>query len=101
MVGALISVKKYLTVPQDYPGLLYVVDIYRVFLGICLSSWASAKHNCILTCEGNIAFDFSPESWPVFHIELTGIIIQCGLLQLFSPTPSGDGGNLPLHHNYQ
>ena len=38
----------------------------------------------IFIYEENIAFDGSTESWPVFRIELTGIIIQHGLLWLFS-----------------
>ena len=44
-----------------------------------------------LTSEEKIVFDGSPESWPVFRIELTGILIKRGLLELFN-LASGGGG---------
>ena len=45
----------------------------------------------ILTCEENISFYGSPQSWPVFHIGINVILIQRGLLELFS-TASGVAG---------
>ena len=96
MVGAPIDVKEYPTVVQYYLGPPSAVDLDRVLLEIYLFSWSSANLSGILTCEENIAFDGSPESWPVFRIELTGIIIQLRLLQLFPPASSGGVGNIPL-----
>ena len=84
MVGVLISVKKYLSLARVYPGLPPVAIMIRVTLERYLSSWTSAKKKIILTCEEKITFDGVSESFPVFRIEMTGILIKHGLLQLFS-----------------
>ena len=59
-------------------------------LGQYLYFWASTNITEILNFGEDVAFDSSPESWPVFRIELTGILIKRGLLELL-PTMSGDG----------
>ena len=43
MVGSLISVNKFLTLVQYYPGIPSMVVMDRVSLEQYLSSWASAK----------------------------------------------------------
>ena len=101
MVRSTISVNKYLTVAQSYLGLTSVVDLDMVLLEIYLCSWSSDNQNGTLNCEEKIAFYGSPESWTVFLIELTGIIIQRGLFQLFIPTYSGGGGKTPLRQHFQ
>ena len=54
--------------------------------------WTSAKQKGLLTIEEKITFGGSSESWPVFHIELTGILTKYGLQELLyfaSPDVSG------------
>ena len=101
MVRAIISVNKYFTLDQSYPGLLSMVYLDDVSLELYMSSWAYLKQTRILTCDQKIAFDGYPDSWPVFRIELTGIIIQRGLFQLYSPTSSKIDGKTPPHENFQ
>ena len=55
-----------------------------------LSSWKYVKSVGILTCGEDIAFDGSPESLPIFHVELTGILLKHDLL-LVLYTSSGAG----------
>ena len=97
MVGFLISVKNYLSLARVYPGLPPVVGMLRVMLEIYLSSWTSAKQKGLLTCEEKIIFDGVSESWPVFRIDMTGILIKYGLLQLFSLASVGGPGVTPPH----
>ena len=68
MVGALISVKKFLKIAKIYPGLPPVESLDKASLEIYLYLWTSAKQSGILTCEEKIVFDCAPESWPVFCI---------------------------------
>lgn len=67
-----------------------------------LYSWEYANMAGILTCEEKNAFDVSPEICSVFCIELTGILIQRGLLELFSTTSGVVGatskGDTPPHN---
>ena len=100
MVGALTPVKKYLSLDRFYPGLPPIVGMQRVTLEQYLSSWMPAKHKGILTSEEKITFDSIYESWPVFRIETTGILIKYGLQELLPQTlPSGSG--LPPHLYFQ
>ena len=80
MVGVLISVNKYLILACAYPGLLPVVDLQIVTLERYLSYWTSAKKMGLLTCKENIKFDGVYENWPVFCIEMTGILIKYRIL---------------------
>ena len=43
---------------------------------------------------GEIVFDVYLDSWLVFCIEMTGILIQRGLLELFTLAPGGGGVNM-------
>ena len=95
MVGVIIYVKNFLTLAQSYLGLPPVGNMDRIMLEQYLSSWESAKQTGILTCDENTAFDGSPESLPIFRIEPTGILIQHGLLELFSLASGGGGGTPP------
>ena len=78
----LISVKNYLSLAIIYPGLPPVLGMLIAKIKVYLSSCTSAKQMGILTCEENITFDGASESWPVFRIEMTGILIKNGFLQL-------------------
>ena len=77
----------------------------RIYLERYLSFWESVKTTVILTCEEKIVFYCYPESWPVFRLEPTVILIQCGLLELFSPYSSVVGGTftvfMPPHQFFQ
>ena len=84
MVVVLISVKMYLSLDRAYPGLLHVVDLKRVTLQQYLSFWTSAKQKGILTSEEKITFDGNSESWPVFCIEMRGILIKYDIQDLLS-----------------
>ena len=59
----------------------------------------------ILTFKENILFDGSSESWLVFCIELTSILIQNDLLELFLPESGVAGGTFtsvtPPHQFFQ
>ena len=66
-----------------------------------MSSCAYDNNTEILTCEEKIAFDESPDSWPFFCIELTSILIQRDLLELFSPSSSGGCGKIPPNQHFQ
>ena len=59
-----------------------MVGMLRVTIEGHLSSWTSTEQMGILTCEENITFDGASESWPVFRIEMTGILIKNGFLQM-------------------
>ena len=54
-----------------------------------------------LTSEEKIAFYGSPDLWLVFSIEMTVILIQKGILDLFTPESSGVGGNTHPHLYFQ
>ena len=79
MVGSLTSVKKYLILARASPGILPVVGLQRVMLEQYLSYWTSAKQKGVLTSEEKIMFDGSSKIWPVFRIDITGILIKYGL----------------------
>ena len=97
IVGVLIYVKKYPILARVYPGLTPVIGMFRVTLERCLSSWTSANQKGILTCKDNITFDCFSESWNVFHIETTGILITYSLLQLVSLVSVRGSGVTPSH----
>ena len=84
MVGDLTSVKKYLNLARVYPGIPPIVDLQHVRLERYLSSWMSTKKRGILTSYEKIIFNGSSESWPVFLIEMIGILIEYGLQELLS-----------------
>ena len=92
IVGVLISVKNYISLSRVYPGLPHVAVILIVALEVYIYSWTSAKQMGVLTCEENIKFDGASESWPVFRIEMTGILIKHGILQLLSLASVGGSG---------
>ena len=54
-----------------------------------------------MTCEEKITFDCVSESWLVFRIDMTGILIKHGLLQFFSLAYVGGSGVTPLHLYFQ
>ena len=54
------------------------------------------KYSGNITSEEKIVFDVSPDSWPFFRIEMPGILIQSGLLDLFNPASGGGDCNTPL-----
>ena len=89
IVGALIFLKKYLSLARVYPGIPPVVGMIRVTLEGYLYSWTSDKQNGILNFEDKITFGSVSESWPVFRIDMTGILIKRGLLQLIPITSFG------------
>ena len=60
-VGALLYVKKFLSLAKIYPGLPPVESLDRASLERYLSSWTSVKRSGILTCEEKIVFDGAPE----------------------------------------
>ena len=80
MVGVIIPVNNYLILARGYPGIQPVADLQRAMIEQYLSSWTSAKQKGLLACEEKIIFDGNSESWPVFRIEITGILISYGLL---------------------
>ena len=51
MVGAIISVNKFITLAHSYLGLTSVIDLDRVFLEQYLSSWEYIEQNGILNRE--------------------------------------------------
>ena len=67
----------------------------RVTLEEYLSSWTSTKQKGTLTCDEKITFDGVSEIYPVFRIEMTGILIKYGLLKFFSLTSVGGSGAIP------
>ena len=101
IVGVLISVKNYLRLACVYPVLPLALGMLRFTLEGYLSSWTSAKNMGIPTCEENITFYGVSESWPVFRIEITGILIKHGFLQLFSLASVGGSGVTPAHLYFQ
>ena len=105
IVSALISVKKYLTLSKSYPKLPHVGILCKEFMEEHLSSWESVKMIWIIACEENISFDGSPESWTVFCIESTGVLIKRDLLKLLSSTTGLTGvpfrGDTPPYQFFQ
>ena len=81
--------KNCLGLARVYPGLPPVVGMLRLTLEGYLSSCTSVKQMGILTCEEKITFDGASDSWPVFRIDMTGILIKHGLFQLISFTSVG------------
>ena len=59
------------------------------------------KQPGILGCKKKIGFDGYPENWPVFCIELTGIFIQRGILELISPASGWGSSKMPPRQNFQ
>ena len=57
-----------------------MVGMLRVTLEGYLYYWTSMKQMGILTCEEKIKFDGASESWPIFRIEMKGIVIKHGLV---------------------
>ena len=96
-MGVLISVKKYLSLACTYPGPPPMVDIKRVMLERYLSSWTFSNQKGLLTCEEKIPFYANYDSWPIFCIEMTGIIIKYGIQKLLSHVLPGGSGVLPPH----
>ena len=84
-----------------YPGLPPVLYMLKVTLEVYLYYWTYMKHMGILTCEDKITFYGASESWPVFRIEMKGILIKHGLLQLLSFAYVGGSGVTPLHLYFQ
>ena len=78
-----------------------MLGMLRVMIEGYLSSWTSANQKGIFTCEEKKAFVGASESWPVFLIEMTGILIKYGLIQLFSFALVGGCGNTPPHLYFQ
>ena len=93
----IISVKKYLNQARAYPGLPPAVYLKQVTFEQNLSYLTSAKQKGLLTSEEKITFDGNSESWLVFHIEMTGILIKCGLQGLLYYALPGGSGLLPPH----
>ena len=85
------------SLPRDTP----VVVMFIVTLEKCFSSWTSDNQKGILTCEEKIKFDGFSESLTVFRIEITGILIKYGLLQLFYLASVGGSGVTPPHLYFQ
>ena len=83
-MGALISAKRHLRLEHVHPGLPPIDSLRRAMLELYLSSWTSANKKGILTIHDKITSDGSSESWPVFCIELTGILIKYGFRELLS-----------------
>ena len=52
-------------------------------------------------CDKKITFDGVYESWPVFRIEITGILIKYGLIELISHALSGGSDVAPPHMYFQ
>ena len=69
----------------------------RGTLEIYLSSWKYANNKGLLNYEENITFYGVSESWSVFIIEMTGILIKYDRLQLFSLSLVGGIGVTPPH----
>ena len=101
MVGVLISVKKYLRLARACPGLPPVIDLKQVTLKKYVSYLTSDKQKGLLNSEEKITFDGNSESWPVFRIEMTGILIKYGLQELLSHELPGGSGVLPSHLYFQ
>ena len=101
MVEVLTSVKKYLRLARAYPGIPPVVDLKQVKIERYLYYWTSDKHKGLLTSEEKITFDSNSESWPVFCIEMTGILIKFGLQELLSSVLPGASSVLPPHLYFQ
>ena len=78
-----------------------MVGMLRVTLEICFSYWTSAKQKGILSCDKNITFGGVSESWTIFRIEITGVLITYSLLQLFSLASVGVSGVTPPHLYFQ
>ena len=62
--------------------------------------WTFAKQTGIPTCEEDITFGGTSESWPVFCIEMAGILTKYGPLQLLSFASVGGLGITPSPHIY-
>ena len=84
MVEVFTSVKKYLRLARAYPGIPPVVDLKQVKIERYLYSWTYDKHKGLLTSEEKITFDGNSESWPVFCIEMRGILIKYDIQDLLS-----------------
>ena len=97
----IISVKKYLNQARAYPGLPPVVYLKQVTFERNLSYLTSAKQKGLLTSEEKITFDGNFETWPVFCIEMTGILIKFGLQELLSSVLPGASSVLPPHLYFQ
>ena len=82
MVGSLILAKEYLSLRRVHPSLPDIRDLTRTQLERYISSWSSAKQKGLFPCDEKVSFDGNSESWPGFHIELTGILIKNGLQEI-------------------
>ena len=78
-----------------------MVDLNRASLERYISLWTYAKQSGALTSKEKVLFDVSPEIWPFFCIEMTGILIQRRLLELFTLASGGVGSNTPPHLYFQ
>ena len=78
-----------------------MVGIPRVTLKVYLYSWTSDKEIGVLTCEENITFDGASEIYPVFCIDMTGIIIKRGLFHVLSLESVGGFGINPPNLYFQ
>ena len=93
--------KNYLSLAHFYLGLPPVVGMLRVTIEGYLSSWTSINHMGIPTYEEKITFDGASESWSVFRIKITGILIKHGLLLFLSFASVGGSGVTPPHLYFQ
>ena len=94
-MGDLTSVKIYISLTRAYPGLTPVVGMLRVMIEGYLSSWKFGDKIEILTCEERISIEGASESWPIFRIYITGIIIKHVIFQLISLASVGGYSNTP------
>ena len=95
IVYRLISMKKYIVVAETYTNLTKMDKLEIKLMDLYLYSCNSAKSAGILTCEEDIVFDVPPEKYPIFYVELNGILMKCGLLSVLSTTSGAGGGATP------
>ena len=91
----------YLSLACVYPRDPHVLGVLRVTLERYICSWTSAKQKGLLTCKEKLKFDGVSETWPIFRIEMTGILIKYGLIQLFSLASGGGPGVTPPYLYFQ
>ena len=83
---------KYIVVAETYTNLNKIDKSEINLMEQYLYSCNSAKSAGILTYEEDIVFDGYPEIWPIFHVELNGVLMEFGLLSVLSTTSGAGGG---------
>ena len=92
ILSRLISTKKYIVVAETYTNLNKMDKLERNLMEQYLYSCNSEKSAGILTSEEDIVLDGYPERWPIFHLELNGVLTKFGLWSVtFNKSGAGGG----------